>query len=262
MITKRQLRIALVALAAITFSATAEAQDEKAWSLDVGVDYADHYLFRGVSILGENEVLVPNATFSVGNFSVYYYGYRGDIPADFTFSGNEVSYTEDDFGAEYTFGLSEKFGLTLGAVSYMYSNRTTEEYGFEDSYELYAIASFDVFLAPTVSYYQDMDAVEGGFATFGVSHSYPLGEKASLDFSAAVSFDFGYNLGEGVAADYGLEESNGDLNDVLIGLDIPVQITDWFGFHVMAQQSIALDVLDDLGIDDETILTGGVTFSF
>jgi hypothetical protein len=107
-----------------------------------------------------------------------------------------------------------------------------------------------------------MDAVEGGFATFGVSHSYPMGEKASLDFSAAVSFDFGYNLGAGVAADYGLEESNGDLNDVLIGLDIPVQITDWFGFHVMAQQSIALDVLDDLEVNDETILTGGVTFSF
>ena len=260
--TKRQLRIAFIALAAIAFSAAAQAQDEKAWSLDVGVDYADHYLFRGVSILGDNEVLVPNATFSVGNFSVYYYGYRGDIPADFTFSGNEVSYNEDDFGAEYTFGLSESFGLTIGAVSYMYSDRTTEEYGFEDSYELYAIASWDVLLAPTISYYQDMDAVEGGFATFGISHSYPMGEKASLDFSAAVSFDFGYNLGEGVAADYGIDESNGDLNDVLIGLDVPVQITDWFGFHVMAQQSIALDVLDDLGIDDETIFTGGVTFSF
>ena len=145
----------------------------------------------------------------------------------------------------------------MGAVSYMYSDRTTEEYGFEDSYELYAIASFDVLLAPTFSYYQDMDAVEGGFATFGVSHSYPLGEKASLDFSAALSFDFGYNLGESVAADYGLEESNGDLNDVLIGLDVPVQITDWFGFHVMAQQSIALDVLDDLGRDRPRLRRAG-----
>lgn len=262
MTTKRLLRTAFVALAAIAFSAAAQAQDEKAWSLDVGVDYADHYMFRGVPILGDNEVLVPNATFSVGNFSVYYYGYRGDIPADFTFSGNEASYAEDDFGAEYTFALSESFGLTIGGVSYMYNGTTTDEYGFEDTYELYAIASWDVVLAPTISYYQDMDAVEGGFATFGVSHSYPMGEKASLDFSAAVSFDFGYNLGEGVAADYGLDESNGDLNDVLIGLDVPVQITDWFGFHVMAQQSIALDVLDDLGIDDETIFTGGVTFSF
>ena len=142
------------------------------------------------------------------------------------------------------------------------SDRTTEEYDSEDTYELYAIASWDVLLAPTLSYYQDMDAIEGGFATFGVSHSYPMGEKASLDFSAAVSFDFGYNLGEGVAADYGLEESNGDLNDVLIGLDVPVQVTDWFGFHVMVQQSIALDVLDDLEVDDETVFTGGVTFSF
>ncbi len=264
---KRDLqRIACLVLATFgafaLFSSPAIAQDEKAWSLDVGVDYASHYLFRGVPLLGDNEVLVPNATFSVGNFSVYYYGYRGDLPADFTSSGSEVAYNEDDFGAEYTFALSESFGLTIGAVSYIYSDRTSEEYDSADSYELYAIAAFDVLLAPTFSYYQDMDAIEGGFATFGVSHSYPMGEKASLDFSAAVSFDFGYNLGEGVAADYGLEESNGDLNDVLIGLDIPVQITDWFGFHVMAQQSIALDVLDDLEVDDETILTGGVTFSF
>ncbi len=265
--TKRNLqRIVCLVLAAFggfaLFSSAALAQDEKAWSLDVGVDYADHYMFRGVPLLGDNEVLVPNATFTVGNFSVYYYGYRGDIPADFTASGNEVAYNEDDFGAEYAFALAENFSLTIGAVSYMYSDRTTEEYGFEDSYELYAIASFDVLLAPTFSYYQDMDAVEGGYASFGVSHSYPMGEKASLDFSAAVGFDFGYNLTNGLAADLGLDESNGDLNDVLIGLDVPVQLTDWFGFHVMAQQSIALDVLDDLEVDDETIFTGGVTFSF
>ena len=148
-------RIAFLALATFgafaLISSPAISQDEKAWSLDVGVDYADHYMFRGVPILGDNEVLVPNATFSVGNFSVYYYGYRGDIPADFTFSGEEVAYNEDDFGAEYTFALSESFGLTVGAVSYMYSDRTTEEYGFEDSYELYAIASFDVDGVPKLS---------------------------------------------------------------------------------------------------------------
>ena len=89
MIKRNLQRIAFLALAAFgafaLISSPAIAQDEKAWSLDVGVDYASHYLFRGVPLLGDNEVLVPNATFSVGNFSVYYYGYRGDLPADFTF---------------------------------------------------------------------------------------------------------------------------------------------------------------------------------
>jgi hypothetical protein len=255
--------VALLALVAIGACASAAiAQGEKAWSLDVGADYSTRYMFRGVSLLGDNEVIAPNVTFSVGNFNVYYYGYFGDVPPDFTASGNELSYHEDDIGADYTFALGDKFGLTLGAVSYMYSSKVEEDYGFVDSYELYAIASFDVPLAPTISYYQDMDAVEGGYASFGISHSTPLGSKASLDFSAAVGFDFGYNLGRGVAEDLGLEESNGDLNDLLVGVDIPIQINDWFAVHAQVQQSIALDVLDDLGVDDETFFTGGVSFTF
>ena len=264
--TKKNLqRISFLALATLAFRAlapSAASAQEKSWSLDVSADYFDHYIFRGVPILGDNEVLVPHVTYSMGNFNAYYYGYFGDVPADFTFSGETASYHEDDFGADYTFALNEKFGLTVGIVSYMYSSEVTNDYGFEDTYELYAIAAWDVALAPTISYYQDMDAVEGAYATLGISHSFPLGEKASLDFAAAVSFDFGYNLTEGYAADLGLDESNGDLNDVLIGLSVPVQINDWFGFHVTAQESIALDVLDDIGGDDETIFSGGVSFTF
>ena len=261
--TKKNLqRISFLALATLAFGALAPSAASAQESLDVSVDYFDHYMFRGVPLLGDNEVLNPHVTYSMGNFNAYYYGYFGDVPADFTFSGETASYHEDDFGADYTFALNEKFGLTVGIVSYMYSSEVTDDYGFEDTYELYAIAAWDVALAPTISYYQDMDAVEGAYASLGISHSFPMGEKASLDFAAAVSFDFGYNLTEGYAADLGLDESNGDLNDVLIGLSVPVQINDWFGFHVTAQESIALDVLDDIGVDDETIFSGGVSFTF
>lgn len=249
-----------VALTA-AIAAPASAQ-EKAWSLDVGADYSTRYLFRGVPLLGENEVIVPHATFGLGGFSAYYYGYLGDIDAASTFSGNAANYHEDDLGADYTFSLGETFSLTVGAVSYMYSRETEEEIFFADTYELYAIASFDVFLAPTISYWQDMDAIEGGYLQIAVSNSIPLGEKASLDWSAAVGIDFGYNLPAGTAEDLGLEESSGDLNDLLFGVDIPVQINDWFYVHAMIQQSIALDVLDDLGVDDETVVTGGVGFTF
>jgi len=259
----QRIRIATLALgAAIALFSTAATAQEKAWSLDVSVDYLDHYMFRGVPLLGDNEALSPHVTYSMGNFNAYYYGYYGDVPADFTYSGNTASYQEDDFGADYTFALGEKFGLTLGIVSYLYGNEATNDYGFEDTYELYAIASWDIALAPTISYYQDMDAIKGGYASFGISHSFPMGEKASLDFAASVGFDFGYNLPQAYAADLGLDESNGDLNDVLIGLSVPVQVNDWFGFHVAAQESIALDVLDDIGVDDETIFSGGVSFTF
>ncbi|MEO8276358.1 MAG: hypothetical protein ABI639_09065 [Thermoanaerobaculia bacterium] len=255
-------RAATLGLAVTGLIASATFAQEKNWSLDVGADYSTRYMFRGVPLLGDNEVITPHATFSIGSFNAYYYGYLGDVPADFTASGHTASYHEDDFGADFTIPFSDKFGLTLGAVSYMYSNEVTDEYGFEDTYELYAIAAWDVPFSPTISYYRDMDVVKGGYATFGVSRSYPLGTKASLDFSAAVGFDFGYNLGESVAAGTGLEKSNGDLNDVLVGINIPIQINDWLSVHAQVQESIALKVLDDLGVDDETIVTGGVGFTF
>lgn len=228
------------------------AAQEKRWSFDVGADYSTHYLFRGVPLLGDNEVLIPNATFGVGGLSVYYYGYRGDLPPDFTLSGDTVSYSEDDFGIDYTFSLGNTFSLTLGAVQYLYSDRTTIEYDSQDTYEFYAIASFDTLLSPTFSYWEDVDAIDGGYGQFSISSSIPLGSKASIDWSAAVGVDFGYND----------PESSGDLNDLLFGIDVPVQITDWLTVHGMVQQSIALDVLDNLGVEDETVITGGVTFSF
>ena len=252
----------LVTGAAIAGAAAPGVAQEKAWSLDIGVDYSTHYMFRGVPLLGDNEVLTPHVTFGAGGFSAYYYGYVGDIPADFTASGNEETYREDDFGADYTFSIGEKFSLTLGAVAYQYSSRTEEQYGFFDTYELYGMASWDVMLAPTISYWQDMDAVEGGYLQIGISNSWPLSDKVSLDFSAALGLDFGYNLNEGLAEGLGLDESSGDLNDVSLGLDLPVQVNDWFSFHVAVQQSIALDVLDDIGVDDETTFTGGVGFTF
>ena len=250
------------ALGLMLVAAPGSAQEEKAWSLELGVDYSTHYLFRGVPLLGDNEVLTPHVSFGLGGFSAYYYGYYGEIPADFTASGNEETYREDDFGADYTFSIGEKFSLTLGAVAYQYSGLVEEQYGFLDTYELYGSASWDVLLAPTISYWQDMDAVEGGYLQIGISNSWPAGDKVSFDFSAALGLDFGYNLNAGLADALGLDESSGDLNDVLLGLDVPVQVNDWFSFHAMVQQSIALDVLDDIGVDDETTFTGGVGFTF
>jgi len=105
--TKKNLqRISFLALATLAFGAlapSAASAQEKSWSLDVSVDYFDHYMFRGVPLLGDNEVLNPHVTYSMGNFNAYYYGYFGDVPADFTFPGQPASSPEDTFGTHYPF---------------------------------------------------------------------------------------------------------------------------------------------------------------
>lgn len=240
----------------VACAAPAWAQDEKNWSLDVGVDYANKYLFRGLILTGDEKILIPHASLGIGNLSLGYYGYFGKI------EGFGSDYGETDFNLDYTFALGDKASLTLGGVTYLYNGDAERDIAFFDTYEAYGILSFDTFLSPTISYYEDLDEVEGGYAAFGISHGFEFSDKVSLTLSGQVGVDFGYNLNAALADSLGIDESNGDLSDGLVGLDLAVQFTDALSGHVLAQRTFAFDVLDDIGQDDETIVTAGLGYSF
>ena len=231
------------------------ASDEPSWSLEAGVDYSDRYLFRGVDLLAEGAVLTPHLKLAVGDLSVYYYGYLGEIP------GSSDGYHEADFGADYTFAFG-KLALSVGAVTYQYNGPVERQMAFLDTYELYAIAALDVPLSPTLSFYRDVDAVEGGYAALGISHSVEMEHGLALGFSASLGFDFGYNLNSQAAADLGAARSNGDLNDFLAGADLSWAVTESFGVHALVQRSVSLDVLDQLGQPDVTVWTVGAAVAF
>ncbi len=240
----------------------AAAEEEKAWSLEFGLDYSSLYMFRGLNLLGEDqEVWTPRVVYTYGGFSAWYYGYYGKFD-QFDEEGNPASegdYTEADFGLDYTFEIG-KMSLTLGGLTYMYTGEVERGLEYLDTWELYAIASFDVLLAPTISYYHDIDEVDGGFLSLDLSHSFPAGEKVSFDFMGQVGFDFGYN--QPGDSELGIDSTAGDLNHAMLGLDVPFQITDTFSMHAMVQQFWSLDVADDLEQPDETVWTVGATLSF
>jgi hypothetical protein len=247
--------LALFALA-VGFAVPGFAEDEKSWSLDVGVDRADKYLFRGVILTGDESILIPHAALGIGNLNLYYYGYFGKI------EGFESDYGETDLGIDYGIPLGDKTTLTLGAVTYLYNGQAERDLAFLDTYEAYGILKFDTFLSPTISYFEDLDEVEGGYAAFGLSHGFELGSKVTLTLAGQVGVDFGYNLNAGLAESLGIAESNGDLSDGLVGVDLSFAFTDSFSGHLLAQRVIALDVLDDIGRDDETVVTAGLGYSF
>lgn len=245
--------LALVALLAVAAPGFGQGEPEKSWSFTAGVDRSSQYLFRGSDLLDDETVLTPYVLFGVGNLSLYGYGYAGDLPGG--------DYREIDLGAEYAIPLGSAT-LTLGAVSYQYNDDAERILVFLDTYEVYGYLGFGGPLSPKFSYWYDNDKVKGGYGSFGISHSFALGSKASLDFSGSVGWDFGYN---------NKAVGDGTLNDALFGVNVPIQIRENLSIHGSVQRSIALDSLDkrreaDPSLtgtsEDETIVTFGASISF
>lgn len=249
---------ALLVLATIAAPGFGQGEREKNWSFSVGVDRSSQYLFRGSDLLDDEPVLTPYVLLDLGNLSLYGYGYAGDIPGG---TGGGGDYREIDLGAEYAFPLGSAT-LTLGAVSYHYNEDAERMLVFLDTYEVYGHLGFGGPLSPKISYGYDNDRVKGGYGSVGVSHSFALGGRASLDLSGSVGWDFGYN---------NKAVRDGTLNDALFGLDVPIRLRENFSIHGSVQRSIALDSLDrrreaDPSLagtsEDETIVTVGAAFTF
>jgi hypothetical protein len=245
--------------AAVLAGAPALAQEpaaaEREWSLSAGLDRSSLYLFRGVDLLDGEAVFVPNARWEWKGFAATYYGYVGDLPADGT-------YVEHDLALDYTFDLGSKAALTLGGLTYQYNQDAERQLAFFDTLEVYGIVALDVPLAPTFSYYHDIDQVDGGYATLAVSHEFALGERVALALAASVGWDFHYN---------NKDASNGSLNDALVGVKLPVQVSERFSLYAGVQHSIALEALDQRveadpnaeGIfGDQTVVTVGGSLAF
>ena len=250
------LALAAMAPAAWAQEEEAAAEPEKNWSLGFTLDYSTLYLFRGVDLLDDEPVLWGSAKVTFGGLAIYSYAYGGDIPV----TGSD--YREIDLGLDYTFSLGEKVALTFGGLTYMFNGDAENELGFLDTYEVYGIVAFAVPLAPTISYYHDVDVIDGGYGSIGISHGFPAGSKVTFVLSGALGFDFHYN---------NKSKGSGALNDFLLGLNVPIQITDTISVHAQVQRSIALDSLDDRAEDDpalaglfedETVFTFGGALSF
>ncbi len=251
---KRAVWGVMVVFALAAGPAWSQQEPEKSWSFEAGVDRASIYLFRGLDLLDGESVIVPHATWTWGGLAASYYGYAGDLPGD-------SKYRENDFTLDYTFHLGGA-SLTLGGLTYQFNGDAERDLVFLDTYEVYGILAFDMPLSPTLTYYHDVDQVDGGYGTFGLSHSLALGPRASLDLAGTVGFDFHYN---------NKAVSNGTLNDVLLSADLPVQITDHFSIHAGVQRSVALEALDEFvkadpeaeGVyGDQTVVTAGAVLSF
>jgi hypothetical protein len=232
-----------------------ETEADGGWALEAGADRASIYLFRGVDLLADESVVAPRAKLTWRDLTVTYNGYFGDLRGP-------GRYGEGDLAVDHKFHLGKKATLALGALTYQFNGDAERELEFFDTYEVYGIFSLDLPLAPTLTYNQDIDQVDGGYLSFALSHEIPLGQRAGLILLASAGFDFHYN-NKAVA--------RGTFNDVLLSADLPVQLGDHLSVHVAVQRSLAQKALDELvaadpsletGYGDQTVVTAGATVVF
>ncbi len=163
------------------------------------------YVWRGVTLTNK-PVAQPDLwlTFPAGQASVTFGGWANvelgqydDVDDDISESGGLSSLDLSEFNpyAEVSF-TTGKATLTGGITGYIYPNDLTDEAnGGLDSesntWELYGTVGFEVPLAPEVVVYYDIDKIKGAYIEGSVSHSLPLGEKATLDIGALAGFSAG-----------------------------------------------------------------------
>ena len=138
----------------------------KAQELNVGLDFYNRYVFRGVDF-GASPSLQPTIEFNAGNFTIGAWG------AYSTGNGAFGEFAEADLYASYSFD----FGLSVGATSYYYPG--TPYFKFKEGVSSHAIelnlgyevSGFSLSGNYIVNDSRDGAGAEGGDVYFEVGYS-------------------------------------------------------------------------------------------
>jgi hypothetical protein len=231
----------LVVLMAVTGQVSmVEAGDV---SVELSACLASHYMWRALR-LSDTAVFEPSAT-------VDYKGLSANVWGNFDF--DQGRFNEVDL----TLAYSRTFSKVTVETGYIY-------YGVidgEQSQELYAKADLDLFIAPSVGLYVDIDAGKGAYLEGGLSHTFVLPH----DFSITVGGLAGVNAGDGyMGCDENGEEFTGFFNgQIYASASIP--LSEKFSLEPMVVYAFPLNErarlsLESINYDGEAkTFFGGVT---
>ncbi len=157
---------------AASLPALAEEAKGPEVSGSASVDIMSQYIWRGWQ-LSDKSVSQP----SVG---ITYEGIGANIWSNY--DNDTTAITETDYTLNYTFSI-EKIGIDVGYIFYTFPDSAF------DTQEIYASASYDVILNPSLTVYYDFDEGEGAFIVAAIGHSFALPRDISIDIGASVSYN-------------------------------------------------------------------------
>jgi hypothetical protein len=228
----------LFALLMTFLMGVAAAQEENPFSASVTASYYSKYIWRGQNV-NDTSVFQPNASGS-------YYGFTGSIWANIDLTNDSQSvpnnagdFSEIDYSLDYSHSLGvSKLGFSLGVIQYLFPNTT-----FQDTTEIYGGLSVDIPLSPKITWYRDVNAIDGSYIQVTAGHSFEKIAKWTDDYYVGLSVNgslawagSGYNSGY-----FGIDKTK--FNDLTIAIGVPfnlksVSITPSVNFSSMLDEDI------------------------
>ncbi len=185
----------------------------------ISADFNGKYIWRGQN-LSDDPVFQPGVTLGFDKFTA---GIWGNMNlTDYSSPAYDAGdFTEYDYSLDYTTAIMEGVDLSVGVIHYYFpsAGETTEVYwGF----------AFDLPLSPSVTVYHDVDAANGTYVSFGVSHS--IERIAELSPDMPIGMEIGASCGWGSKSYneyyWGLS-NNSALNDLAVSIAFPVAVGGW-----------------------------------
>lgn len=204
-----------------------EEKDELGAGVDLG--FFSKYVSRGVT-LTDDPVVQPNVWISYAGFTLGAWG-----NADTTdINTNEWEFNELDFTLDYT-GRLQDFEYSVGGIYYVFPNT-----GGDDTAELYAAATYDVLLAPTLTVFYDFLDADGVYATLGVSHCFELALPTDM---VSVELELSAQVGWGSSGfnEFNSGSYHNTFTDAVMTAELPICIGENISLTPMVSYSTALD---------------------
>ena len=214
--------LALAVTTALPNSVLAEDKPEADFSTGI----YSQYVWRGWALSDSSVVIQPSMSVSYKGFGVNFWG---NIDTD-EVGTDTKNWNETDLTISYD-GSAGKIGYGIGWIYYNVD-------GADETQELYATISGDVLLAPTLTFYNDIDSFPGYYVTLGISHSLPIAEGMALDLGAQVGY-------------YDDDANYSEFHDGLLSASMTFTVNDYVTLTPELYYSFALTS------DAETMIAGG-----
>ena len=261
--------IAAVTVFFVSHSAAVLAADEAKPTAAMDLGVFSQYIWRGLELSRNSVVIQPSVTLGYEGFS---FNVWGNMDTDLKVRNSDAHtsrYTETDLTLSYAKSLGP-VKLTGGYIYYALggtppAGSSDVNASSLDSQEVFASATFDTILSPTLSIYREIAHSPAWYVSFGVSHSQPIVDKITLDLAASAGYY--YSDTSNMVEVNDPESKYREFHNGLVSLGLTIPVGEYFSIKPLIAYSFPIsgkaeDYITAASIsDNSSFLYGGVTLS-